>query len=99
MIPVTRTPSAAPEEPRPRRALVFVATFCAVANWPDRRIYEPLADEFGWTIGSQWPKFRCRLDVNNAVTESNEDNNETARTFSPLTPSKVPDFPDEAHVP
>lgn len=44
-----------------------------------------LADEFGWNIGANWPKFRCRLDINRAVTESKEDNNETTKTFTPLT--------------
>ena len=44
-----------------------------------------LADEFGWNIGANWPKFRCRLDINSAVTESNETNNNLEKTFSPLT--------------
>lgn len=36
-----------PGAPRRGRTIVHVATFCVVANWPDRRIYEPLADDFG----------------------------------------------------
>lgn len=40
-----------------------------------------LSDEFTWTIGAQWPKFRCRLDVQNNVTESNENNNEMTKSF------------------
>ena len=44
-----------------------------------------LSDEFTWTIGAQWPKFRCRLDVQNTVTESNESNNELTKTYRPFS--------------
>ena len=52
-----------------------------------------LADEFGWNIGANWPKFRCRLDINRAVTESKEDNNNLEKTFSPLTIGPSPGTP------
>lgn len=52
-----------------------------------------LADEFGWNIGSVWPKFRCRLDIGPSVTESNENNNSLEKTFSPLTLGPSPRTP------
>jgi len=41
------------------------------------------ADSFIWTIGTEWPKFRVRLDWGHAVNESNESNNDLVREFKP----------------
>jgi len=40
------TASSIPIEAQRKRTLVFVATFCLISNWPDRRLYEPLAADF-----------------------------------------------------
>jgi len=55
-----------------------------------------LADEFGWNIGANWPKFRCRLDIKGVkgeVAESNETNNNLEKTFSSLTIGPSPGTP------
>lgn len=49
-----------------------------------------MADQCGWTIGVDPPRFRVRLDTGSAVAESDETNNNMVREFKPKIVAPVP---------